>query len=1175
MFHCLRSAAIAVTFVSLLAAVSPAQQAQAWHFGRATGNCLGWQPELLLTDLAVEGRRSPITVVAPPWQTGLVLLWNHALTTPWFHAPSGLTVYAPQSSSSSVPMPFVTDAYGVGAIPLSLPLGISTQVLGLQGVILPAGPTSACASNARYASTDGSALRVQAAGAVVRTRMTDDPTHWLSTQPGYSLQAGTGFTLGGGVLLTTSSASDIHAHYVAAGASAWQSYEVTGEMAVSDPRGGIGVTVYSGYPSADRYYRLRCDSGTSTFHIDARPGGKTMIGTGLNTGVRAMANVVYRFRLRVLGGTIGTIVQARVWPEYATEPPAWQAEALDAAGPYPAGTVGVWATGPGAKAWADLEVTRFQNLDTAPAVLTQRIVDTVAGAPTPLASLVVDDGRPTGSPPSVRWSVVSGPGNVTFTNATAASTSATFAVPGVYLLRVTADDGELAGHGQVIADVKPNAGGTLQVALSWHESGHGVQALTVPANPSTGTWQWTTLSGTSQDEGLSAGDIDRDGRPDLLLGTQWLRNGVGGWSTATMHAPWGPPDRNRLADINRDGRLDAVVGYESPWSPGRLAWYEQPSSGAQQTWIEHVISDQVIGPMSLDVRDMDGDGDLDVVTGEHDLNNPAAARALVFENVDGSGAVWKQHVVYTGDEHHDGMQAVDIDNDSDLDIVSTGWTHGRVVLYENLSGQPSGPPTFSHVIIDPSSPADPTCKTLGDIDGDGQLDAVAASAAGGGIWWYEYPSWTKHAITTSGTFTTDMQVGDVDGDGDLDVIIPTGRYWGDHLWWYENPLPGNDPRTTPWKAWDIGAAGAHDLEVGDVDGDGRLDVLARNSDTTLFLQRGSPPRTPLDWLPVKLNHRPSQGSSLGDIDGDGDLDVAINGYWLENPLPGGNIATTWPEWPVAPSWPTQAGVHVADVDGDGRADIVLSPAESPNGKLSWFSSSNPRGGAWTEHVVESSISYVHTMKTADLDLDGRLDIVTAEMHQAPDPDEVSVYLNGGGGQWSKMVLATTGSHNIRVGDIDGDGDIDVFGANWSSSAPNGAPIEMWRNDLDPGRTLDRWQRHVIDSSRPWQAVFITTADLDGDGLKDVVAGGWWYRNPGSPGGAWQRSALGSPLANMAAVFDFDSDGDLDVLGTQGQGASRNSSFAWARNDGHGNFTVLTNVQSGQGDFLQGVTVGRF
>ncbi|MFN2199701.1 MAG: FG-GAP repeat domain-containing protein, partial [Caldilineaceae bacterium] len=189
--------------------------------------------------------------------------------------------------------------------------------------------------------------------------------------------------------------------------------------------------------------------------------------------------------------------------------------------------------------------------------------------------------------------------------------------------------------------------------------------------------------------------------------------------------------RNRLADMNGDGRLDAVVGYEAISKEGTLAWYEQPRT-ATNLWTEHVIANDVIGPMSLDVADMDGDGDIDVVVGEHDLSGDAAPRMLVYENPGSETGTWKRHVVHTGDEHHDGAQLVDTDNDGDLDIVSIGWSHNDVLLYENQSctgggGEPQ--PTATNTPV-----PDPTdTPTSTPVPGSTSTGIYVSSSSGGSV----------------------------------------------------------------------------------------------------------------------------------------------------------------------------------------------------------------------------------------------------------------------------------------------------------------------------------------------------------------------------------------------------------------------------------------------------------
>jgi type 1 glutamine amidotransferase len=491
--------------------------------------------------------------------------------------------------------------------------------------------------------------------------------------------------------------------------------------------------------------------------------------------------------------------------------------------------------------------------------------------------------------------------------------------------------------------------------------------------------------------------------------------------------------------------------------------------------------------------------------------------------------------------------------------------HALVALFVSAAACAQVSVPFRRVIVDNNPPRRPHCKTAGDLDGDKLPDLLAASDAGEGLYWYRAPSWAKIRID-DGAFTTDMQAGDVDGDGDLDVVIPRT---GTGTVWYENPRPAGDPAIASWKRRMIGAGRAHDVEVGDVDRDGRLDVVVRFRDTQVLLQRDGG-----RWAKVDIPTGGRGGTALGDLDGDGDLDIAENGYWLE--APADLEKGTWTRHDIAEGWPDDCGVAIADINKDGRPDVVMVPAET-KGKLAWFETARPRQGPWTEHVIEHDITHVHTFKLADIDRNGTLDVVTAETEQSPQ-GRVRIHYNLGKAlRWSAQVVGRSGSHNLRVVDIGNDGDLDIIGANHGNHG-DATPLDVWENlSISPGTplSLNMWQRHVIDAARPARAVFVGQADLDGDGRIDVITGGWWYGNPGNPGGEWKRRAVGEGFRNFAIAYDFDGDGDMDLLGTQGEGSERRPDFIWAENDGKGAFVLHTNFPpKPDGDFLQGIAVLR-
>jgi hypothetical protein len=370
----------------------------------------------------------------------------------------------------------------------------------------------------------------------------------------------------------------------------------------------------------------------------------------------------------------------------------------------------------------------------------------------------------------------------------------------------------------------------------------------------------------------------------------------------------------------------------------------------------------------------------------------------------------------------------------------------QVNCYQNQSGEEGirsndeNKMEFEHQIIDENGPVDIWAKAYGDINGNGTPDLLAGGFISGGLVWYENSSWEKHVISEEKGFSTDLEVFDIDGDGDMDVfsVMDQGSDSnGGTLVWFENP---------GWEKHIIETSTSfHDIELADFNGDGLVDIVARDqgafgssADTIfIYLQKEG-----LNWEKHTINCPDGEGLKVGDINGNGRPDVVVNQVWFENTGDGIN----WNPHAYAPRYyHLDAFIDIGDINGNGRQDIVLSPAELAGEfyRISWFEAPDDPTQKWKEHVVEPCTEAVHHfVGLADLSNNGEMDIVTAQMMQGKDPDEVSIYRNlGKGKKWKKQVVYEGGSHSMRLVDLDGDGYIDMYGANWR----NDNRIHVWMN----------------------------------------------------------------------------------------------------------------------------------
>ncbi|VEN73259.1 hypothetical protein EPICR_140020 [Candidatus Desulfarcum epimagneticum] len=390
---------------------------------------------------------------------------------------------------------------------------------------------------------------------------------------------------------------------------------------------------------------------------------------------------------------------------------------------------------------------------------------------------------------------------------------------------------------------------------------------------------------------------------------------------------------------------------------------------------------------------------------------------------------------------------------------------------------------------------------LGDLDGDGDLDAFVANENQANRVWIN---------NGSGTFTDSGQslgtwhshgvaLGDLDGDGDLDAFSPNTAQ-GDRVWMNDGSGNFTDSGQS------LGNYNGTDAALGDLDGDGDLDAFVTHhtgQGDRVWINDGSGTFTDSGQSLETLD---SFGVELGDLDGDGDLDAFVANYWEQgNRVWLNNGSGTFTDSGQSLGSYYSFGVKLGDVDGDNDLDAFV--ANYGQGNRVWL---NNGSGTFTDSGQSIGSSQSVGLDLGDVDVDGDLDVFVANDPGRPN----KVWKNDGSGTFtdSGQSLGSYDSHDAALGDLDGDGDLDAFATNYT-----GQGNRVWINNDSPAITSANAFNSVEE-----QTVVATLSATDADG--DAVV---WSVSGGADQGKFSINASTGALTFLSAP-DFDIPGDSDA-----------------------------------------------
>lgn len=540
------------------------------------------------------------------------------------------------------------------------------------------------------------------------------------------------------------------------------------------------------------------------------------------------------------------------------------------------------------------------------------------------------------------------------------------------------------------------------------------------------------------------------------------------------------PACTEAKDMDGDGDLDIVYT-----SHEGVYWRE--NSGLGFFGAVNVIETEAVYAWRIHCADIDLDGDIDVITGGQTAVN-------FYENL-GDGSFSPALVVDTDEIIYRSVSSADINFDGLIDIISTIYSEGAVVYYENLGDGTFGP---SQIIYDDVD--DPESVSAADLDGDGDFDVVCADRGEFIISWKENLGAGTfgpiNILSDTAYSASHIHLTDLDLDGDIDIIAGLNG-----ASWWENLGGGSfgDEQIITTETDDVVA-----VYTADADNDGDIDVVTAS------------------YSDNKLAYYENLGG-----------EVYADQVILSDEAEGASY------------------IFAAEINGDAFIDIIAT--SSDDNKVSWFQNDGT-GNFPLEKSVLTNIKIPTISWTPDINNDGKPDIVTFSKNYS----EIYWFENLGAFNFSEIKLLSAdfdALNSLVTHDSEVDGFIDFVACNGIDST-----ISLIHNLGDA--TFSEPEIIATDI----HASYLYSADINHDGFPDIITRSYfdgdiaWLENMGD--GTYSAPVYIDEdiygFLKEINIIDLDLDGYLDLLILSQTAAI----YSWYKNNGDGTFLEREELASG-------------